>query len=54
MGEIYKERLVVDKSKVKNSVARSIVLLLEGIRVSSEVMDVTEKSIDEQFNYIKS
>lgn len=38
----------------KNTVARTIVLLLEGIRVSSEVMDVTEKLIDEQFNYIKN
>ena len=38
----------------KNTVARTIVLLLEGIRVSLEVMDVTEELIDEQFNYIKN
>lgn len=38
----------------KNTVAKTIVLLLEGIRISSEVMDITEGLIDEQFNYIKS
>lgn len=37
----------------KNAVAKNIVLLLEGIRVSSEVMNVTEELIDEQLNYIK-
>jgi AcrR family transcriptional regulator len=37
----------------KNIIARNIVLLLEGIRVSSEVMDITDELIDEQFNYIK-
>ena len=37
----------------KNIISRNIVLLLEGIRVSSEVMDITDELIDEQFNYIK-
>jgi AcrR family transcriptional regulator len=38
----------------KNIVARNIILLLEGIRVSSEVMKIREDLIEEQLNYIKS
>lgn len=37
----------------KEIVAKNIILLLEGIRVSSEVMNITDELIDEQFNYIK-
>ena len=38
----------------KNTVARTIVLLLEGIRISSKVMEISESLLDEQFNYIKN
>ncbi|WMM23475.1 TetR/AcrR family transcriptional regulator [Tissierella sp. MB52-C2] len=37
----------------KEIAAKNIILLLEGIRVSSEVMNITDELIDEQFNYIK-
>ncbi len=37
----------------KKAVATNIILLLEGIRVSSEVMDITEVLIDEQLNFIR-
>lgn len=49
-GMDKREFTIVDK----NTVARTIVLLLEGIRVSSQVMDITEELLDEQFNYIKN
>ncbi|NLK21043.1 MAG: hypothetical protein GX308_02895 [Epulopiscium sp.] len=38
----------------KKAVARTILFLLEGLRVSSEVMEITEGLVDEQFNYIKN
>lgn len=37
----------------QQTVAKHIILFLEGIRVSSKVMYVTEELLDEQFNFIR-
>lgn len=41
------------KTVDKKVIARNIIFLIEGIRISSEVMDIKEDLIDEQFNCIK-
>jgi len=37
----------------KHAAAKHIILLLEGVRISSEVMHITEELLDEQFDFIK-